>query len=258
MKAGAYLLMIPLIYLSCTNLPAHPRSLAPPDATAPQNPQDQQDNGAPQRSTRGEGRGIALFGKMTAIHDQSIEIARPNGETVTVKINDETQFRRERQSAKLSDFKVGDFVVVRGQENPDHTCTAQMIGSGPMMNGPGGGPGAGIVGGFQGGELGKDFIFGEVKSVDALKLTIQRPDNVTQTIELNENVSLRKGRESITMADIQAGDHVVIRGAMKDDVFVPRSVVVIGPGQWKRMQEMGITPGSAPNPPKDATKPQKP
>jgi preprotein translocase subunit YajC len=255
MKAGANLLIIPLIYLSCMNLQAHPRSLAPPDATAPQNSQD---NGAPQRSAPGEGRGIPLFGKMTAIHDQSIEIARPNGEAVTVKINDETQFRRERQAAKLSDFKVGDFVVVRGQENPDHTWTAQMIGSGPMMNGPGVGPGGGIVGGFQGGELGKDFIFGEVKSVDAPKLTIQRPDNVTQTIELNENVSLRRGRESITMADIQNGDHVVIRGAMKDDVFVPRSVVVIGPDQWKRMHEMGITPGSAPNQPKDATKPEKP
>ena len=36
------------------------------------------------------------------------------------------------------------------------------------------------------GVLGQDYVFGEVKSIDAPKLTILRPDNVTQTIELNE------------------------------------------------------------------------
>jgi preprotein translocase subunit YajC len=108
--------------------------------------------------------------------------------------------------------------------------------------------------------LGQDYVVGEIKSVDAPKLTILRSDNVTQTIELNEDTSLRKGRDSITMADIQAGDHVFVRGGMANNVFQPKNVMVIPPEQWKRMQEMGIGgPGrQSPKPPQDNSKPQNP
>jgi hypothetical protein len=55
---------------------------------------------------------------------------------------------------------------------------------------------------------------------------------------------MRKGRDSITMADIQAGDHVFARGAVENNVFVPKTVVVVGPEQWKRMQEFGQQAGA--------------
>ena len=97
---------------------------------------------------------------------------------------------------------------------------------------------------------------GEVKSIDAPHITVLRTDNVTQTLELNEETSLRKGRDSVTMADIQPGDHVFMRGAMQNNVFVPKSVMVIGPEQWKRMQEMGMTPVG--NKPAGETKPNPP
>ena len=259
MNTKVRLSVILLVSLSGMNVQAHSCSFAPAAPPSAQSSQEPQDNSQAQRPRRSENRPVPLFGKVTAIRDQSIEVAKPNGETVTVKITADTQFRREMQAAKLSDFKVGDIVMIRGQENPDHTWTAQLIGSRPAT-GPGGGPGREGTGGgfFATGELGKDYVFGEVKSIDAPQLTILRPDGVTQTIELNEDTSLRKGRESVTMADIQAGDHVFVRGALKDNVFVPKAVMVIGPEQWKRMQEMGMIPGSAPNPPKDIPKPEKP
>jgi hypothetical protein len=107
------------------------------------------------------------------------------------------------------------------------------------------------------GTLGKDFVVGEVKSIDAPKLTVLRSDNVTQTIELNEETSLRKGRESVTIADVQVGDHVFARGALQNEVFVPKMVMVIGPEQWKRMQEMGgfQGPGAGPAKPEKAAEP---
>jgi hypothetical protein len=107
---------------------------------------------------------------------------------------------------------------------------------------------------------GQDYVFGEVKAIDAPKLTILRPDNVTQIIELNEETSLRKGRDSVTMADIQQGDHVFMRGAMKDNAFEPKTVMVIGPEQWKRMQEMGMAGGPPANPKgqQSAAKPPEP
>jgi hypothetical protein len=228
---------------------------------------------------------MPLFGKITAINDTSMQILDTNGDTVTVKITGKTEYRKDRQPAKRTDFKVGDVVAVRGDENPDHTWTAQTIGA-RSMNGPngrgggpgGGGPGGGNRGNFQpAGTLGKDFVAGEIKSIDAPKLSVLRTDNVTQTIELNEDTSLRKGRDSVTMADIQVGDHLVARGALQNDVFVPKTVMVIGAEQWKRMQEMGgqaggqrrppsgapnagstPTAGSAPNAGSDAQKPPEP
>jgi Domain of unknown function (DUF5666) len=190
------------------------------------------------RQASDEERRMPLFGKITALHESSLEISNPNGEAVTVKLTAQTEFRKDRQPAKRSDFKVGDLIVVRGQENPDHTWTAQMIGA-RSANGEGRGPN------MQAGALGKDYVAGEVKSVDAPKISVLRTDNVRQTIELNEDTSLRKGREAITMADVQVGDHLLARGAMQDNVFVPKFVMVMGPEQWKRMQEMGgMRPGA--------------
>jgi hypothetical protein len=68
------------------------------------------------------------------------------------------------------------------------------------------------------------------------------------------------------MADIQVGDHLLARGAMQNDVFVPKMVMVIGPEQWKRMQEMGGQAGGqrrrpgggTPDAGSDAQKPPEP
>lgn len=205
------------------------------DPPASSGPQQHQGRG-------GEGGPRPLFGKITAMKDGALEIIGQDGQVVTVKLNADTEFRKDRQPAKSTDFKVGDMVMVRGDENPDHSVTAKLVGA--RTGGPGGGPGGGLM---AMGTLGKDYVAGEVKAIDAPKLTVLRTDNVTQTLELNEETSLRKGRESITMADIQVGDHVVARGAAQGDVFVPKGVMVMNAEQWKRMQEF-TAPGNAAKP----------
>lgn len=228
---------------------------APSPAQTPDAPPQGQEQGTSPRGSRGQGRGgpmegRGIAGKITAINSGSIEITKPDGTSVTVKLTDKTEFRRDRQPVKIVDFKVGDLVFVRGDENTDHTVTAQMIGA-RTGNGPGGGGGFGGGSGF--GEMGKDFVAGEVKSIDAPKLTMMRTDNVTQTLELTEDTSLRKGRDSITMADIHPGDHVVIRGAPQNNVFVPKNVMVLSPEQWQRLQQMaGGRGGPAGNAPPNA------
>jgi preprotein translocase subunit YajC len=230
-----------------------------PQQAPPPTPSASQSANPAETPGRGERR-PGLFGKVTALHDQSVEIREPSGDTVTVKFSGSTQFRKEGQDAKLSDLKIDDMVFVRGTENPDHTWNAEMIGTRGFSGGPGGGGGGrgGPGGGRPAGVLGQDYVFGEVKSIDAPKLTILRPDNVTQTVELNEETSLRKGRDSITMADIQPGDHILVRGGLLNNAFQPKSVMIIGPEQWKRMQEMGMAGGPPANPPKDNNPPQKP
>jgi Domain of unknown function (DUF5666) len=230
-------------------------------AQAPAGAVPAQEQGVPpdagQRSNSNDSQARPVAGKITAIQGGTIQIATLDGGAITVKVTDKTEYRKDRQAAKLGDFKVGDLVFVRGEESADRTVTAQMIGA-RSEGGPDGG-GRGPGGGHNFGETGKDFVVGEVKSIDAPRLTILRPDNVSQTLELNEETSLRKGRESITMADIQTGDHVVARGAVQNNTFVPKNVMVLSPEQWKRMQEMGMvrtapagnTPAAAPkeNPP---------
>jgi preprotein translocase subunit YajC len=258
MKAIPRFFSVSLLCLAvaATRAEARPRQDAPP----PQTPGAAQ--GA-QRPGRGGERRPGVFGKLTAVNGQSLEITRQNGDKVTVKIAGSTEFRKEGQDAKLADFKVGDEVFVRGSENADHTWTAEVVGARPA--GFGGGPGGGGANGGRGpgggrpaGVLGQDYVLGEVKAVDAPKLTILRPDDVAQTVELNEETSLRKGRDAITMADIQPGDHIMVRGGMVNNVFQPKSVIVFGPEQWKRMQEMGMAGGPPANPPKDNNQQQKP
>jgi hypothetical protein len=170
------------------------------------------------------------------VHDGSIEVTGPDGNAVTVKVTPQTEFRKDREPAKVSDFKVGDMIMVRGTQNSDGTVTANMVGGrsgGGMM---GGGPrGGGAM--MNPGTLGKDYVAGEVKALDPPKMTVLRTDGVTQTLELTEDTSLRRGRDSITMADVKVGDHVMARGAAQGDNFVPKGVMVMNAEQWQRMQE---------------------
>jgi len=233
-----------------------------PDAMPPN-----QDLGAPTGKVRGSGRGGTMsgrgpVGKITAMTNGSIEVTKPDGTKVLAKLSANTEFRKDRQPAALTDFKVGDFVMVRGPENSDHSVNAEMIGGrsgnagggnggsggGRFGSGRGAGGGAG-PGGPPMGELGKDYVAGEVKSIDPPKLTVLRSDNVSQTLELNEDTSLRKGRESITMADIHPGDHVMIRGASQNNAFVPKNAVVLSPEQWERMQQNRARSAPAANAP---------
>jgi hypothetical protein len=236
-------------------------------AQTPDNPPSQdQTQGPPPESGGGPGRaggmmqGHGTIGKIASMTGNSLVLTRPDGTTVNVKLTDKTEFRKDRQPAKLTDFKVGDFVMVRGDENPDHSVTAQVLGGRSGNAGPGGG-GGGPRGGQVMGEMGKDYIAGQVKAIDAPKLTVMRTDNVSQTVELNEQTTLRKGRDSVTMADIQPGDHVMIHGALQNNVFVPKSVMVLSPEQWQRMQQFaqgaGSQGGNAPTPAPSNSSPQQ-
>lgn len=209
----------------------------PDPPTAP----EEQTQGPPSGADRGARHtgprdGHGTLGKITAIHGNSLQVAKPDGSTVTVNLTDKTEYRKDRQPAQLSDFKLGDFVMVSGDENSDHSVTAQSLRGRSANAGPGT-MGAGPGGGAAFGEMGKDFVAGVVKSVDAPKLTVLRADNVTQMLELNEDTSLRRGRESITMADIQPGDHVVVRGGLQNNAFVPKTVILLSAEQWERIQQ---------------------
>jgi Domain of unknown function (DUF5666) len=211
-------------------------------ASSPQEPPPQ--GGMEQGGGMGHGpgrRGPGVAGSITAINADSLVIKTTDGKTAQVNLTSNTQFRKERQPAKLADFKVGDEVFVRGQQSSDGSWQAEMVGARPA--------GGGNFREQMREGMGKQFIAGEVKTINGTQLTIARPDGVTQTISVDENTSFRKQGESITLADIKPGDHVFGRGALKSDVFVPSVLNVGEPGMMgRRGQWQGQGQGQAPPP----------
>jgi hypothetical protein len=188
-------------------------------------------SGAQQDPSREPRRRPDVMGTITAVNGSTLTIKNSDGHDVSVTVTDSTRFMKDRQPAKLADFKVGDMAMVRGRSTGTDAWEAELVGS---RSGGSGGPGQG---GFsQGGfpeDLGKKFIAGEIKSIDGTRLTIARMDGQTQTIAVDENTSFKKEGESITLADFKAGDHVFGPGQVKDGTFVAAKLML---GDMRRMR----------------------
>ena len=194
----------------------------------------------PRREGRGMRQGQGVAGTIGEIRKDGFTVKTLQGKTVTVKVTSETRFRKDRQAAKLADFKPGDMVMVGGEPAGTDAWTARFVASRQ-------GVGEGDIQALREG-MGKQFIAGEVKAIDGTRLTIARPDGQTQTIEVDENTSFRKGRDSITLPDIKLGDRVFGRGQLNSaGVFVPTTFNV---GDMRMMMMGGERQPTPPQPPK--------
>ena len=198
----------------------------------------QQPNGPMQGGERA--RRPAVAGTITAISNDTLTLMTFDERTVTVKLTSDTRFRKDQQDAKLSDFKVGDVVMVRGEKTGEDAYAAAAV-----MSRSGGGMMQGMSPEQMREKMGKEIIAGEIKSMEGLKLTIARPDGQTQTIAVDENTSFRKQGESVTLADLKPGDRVFGRGQLKDGIFVP-SVLNVGPPGGMRRGQQGASPQGPP------------
>jgi len=198
----------------------------PPKPAADQAQTDQAQGRPNRRGGEGWFQGVA--GTITAIEKTRLSLTTADGKTVTVNLSADTRYRKDRQPAALADFKVGDMVMVGGERAGENASNARFVaiwsGAGQHMR--------------EG--LGKQFIAGEIKAIEGTSLTIMRVDGQTQTIQVDENTSFRKQRESITLADFKPGDRVFGRGGLKNGVFVAAVLNVGNP------QQMGMPPPQGP------------
>jgi hypothetical protein len=192
----------------------------------------------------GVGRGMGFHGvggQITAINGSTITLRTLRGETAEIKITSSTRFRKDRNEAKLGDFKVGDQVFAAGDQGKDGVWIAQMLGE---RTGAGGGRGGGMTGGMQvkPEDNGKTYIAGELIKIDGTRLTVKKPDNSEQVIEVDDDTSFRnERRESVTLADMKPGDFVRGQGAVKSGVFVPK-VLNAGRTRGRRMDMSAAPP----------------
>ncbi len=220
-----------LIVLLASRLSALAQTDAP---AAPQ----QQPNGPMQDGHRARRPDVA--GTVTALTDDTLTVRTFSFDQheVTVKLTSSTHYRKDQQESKLSDLKVGDAVMIRGERTGENEFIAAAV----MVR-----TGMGIRGGPTPEQIrelmGKKIIAGEIKTIEGMNLTIARSDGETQTITVDENTSFRKEGESITLVDLKPGDHVFGRGQLnKDGVFIP-SVLNVGETGAMRMH-----PREAPSP----------
>jgi hypothetical protein len=199
------------------------------------------------------GNGRMVRGTVTAVTPDHLTLKTETGETYQVVVTPNTQVRKGRDPMKLVDVHAGDGVGAMGVlDAPNKTVHAMFVG---------------VMDAEQIRKareaLGKTFIAGKVMAINELKLTIQRSDNVTQVIEVDEDTSFRRGGrgmrgmmggggpeamgpgpgtgagganggESITLADVKVGDMVAGPGGLKNGVFVPTQLGVMDPARRRR------------------------
>ena len=173
----------------------------------------------------GEGPANArgVRGTITEVAGSTITIKTDEGEIYKVLTGANTRIMKDRQPAKVSDIHAGDMLVAGGEVDPKAKTVGAVF--------------AAIIDAEQvkkmRADLGKTWLAGEVTSIQDTNITVKRIDGISQTFSVDENTSFKKRRESITLADIQTGDHIGARGAIKDGVFVAEVVTVgrvMGPG----------------------------
>ncbi len=199
--------------------------------------------------------GQMVRGTVTAAAADHLTVKTDAGEVYQVVISANTRVTKERQPMKVADIKVGDGVGAMGvMDAPTKTVHAVFVGVVDAEQ---------VKKAREG--MGKVYISGKVTAIDDVKLTVLRPDGVSQVIEVDEGTSFKRGGrgmmsmmngsgpvgavggrvgggggsgsgngsgngsggESITLADVKVGDMVMGPGALKNGVFVPTQLGVV-------------------------------
>ena len=197
-------------------------------------PQDQQESGW----TAGDFEQHSVRGDITAISGKSITIKSDEGDTYTIATGPNTRIRKQRDEVKFTDLHVGDMIAAVGDKDPK----AKTIGAMFVV----------VIDKEQyqkaRADFGKTWTTGVVQSIDGTNIVIKRPDNVTQTIAVDENTGFRRHREDITLGDIKPGDHIGARGALQNGAFLATEVTLGGGGPARGGNWSGRGSDSTPNP----------
>jgi len=180
-------------------------------SAAPPPQQDQQQGGG-----MGDFQDHSVRGDVTAISGNTITVKTEEGETYTVATGPNTRFRKQRDLIKITDVHVGDMIAAIGEKDPK----AKTLGAVFVV----------VIDKAQyeqmRADFGKTWTTGVVQSIDGTNIIIKRPDNVTQTIAVDENTSFREHRQDITLPDIKVGDNLTARGALQKGSFLATMVNV--------------------------------
>jgi hypothetical protein len=158
----------------------------------------------PQQGGAAFAGGQMVRGTVTAAAADHLTVKTEAGEIYQVALSANTRLTKERQPVKVADIKVGDGVGAMGVlDAPTKTVHAVFVG---------------VIDAEQVKKarenMGKTYITGKVTAIDmdALKVTVMRPDGVSQVIGVDEQTSFKRGGRG--MAAMASGAGVIDTGPM--------------------------------------------
>ncbi|HEV2709363.1 MAG TPA: hypothetical protein VGU67_04040 [Edaphobacter sp.] len=207
--------------------------------------------------------GQMVRGTVTAVGADRLTVKTEEGDVYQVAVSANTRVMKDRQPVKIEDIKAGDGVGAMGvMDAPTKTVHAVFVAVIDEEQ---------VKKAREG--LGKVYITGKVTAIDMddAKVTVMRPDHVSQVIQADEGTSFRRGGrrqqasgnipatgnavpaganaggESITLADVKVGDLVMGRGAVKNGLFVPAELRVMDASSQGRRRGASAVPRRSPN-----------
>jgi hypothetical protein len=168
----------------------------------PANALAQDEQGDPRQGGVSFAGGQMVRGTVTATASDHLTVKTEAGEVYQVALSANTRLTKDRQPVKVADIKVGDAVGAMGVlDAPTKTVHAVFVG---------------VIDAEQVKKarenMGKTYITGKVTAIDmdALKLTVMRPDGVSQVIGVDEQTSFKRGGRG--MAAMASGNGVIDLG----------------------------------------------
>jgi Domain of unknown function (DUF5666) len=161
-----------------------------------------------------------IHGTITTVAGNTVTVKTDQGESWSVATGPNTRFRKQRDEIKIADLHAGDEIAAVG----DKDSKTKTVGAVFVI----------VIDREQEqkmrADFGKTWTAGVVESIDGTNIVIKRPDDVTQTIAVDENTSFRRRRgEAITLPDIKVGENLSARGALQNGSFLATLVNVGGP-----------------------------
>ena len=182
--------------------------------------------------------GQMVRGTVTAVAPDRLTVKTEEGDVYQVIVSTNTRVIKDRQPVKLADIHPGEGIGAMGvMDAPTKTVHALFVAVIDAEQ---------VKKAREG--LGKVYITGKITAIDMdnAKITVMRPDEVSQVIQADESTSFKRGgrrgaasisdapaapanvdNESITLADVKVGDVVMGRGAVKNGSFVPTELRIM-------------------------------
>lgn len=218
-------------------------------------------NGEPGGPAMAMGAGRGIQGTVIAVSGDRLTVKTERGEIYGVAVSPNTRVMKDQATIKLAQIHAGDGVGAVGElDAPNKTMHALylMVVDAEQIR-------------KARETLGKTWISGTVTAIEDTRLTILRPDQVSQVIAVDEDTSFRRGGrgmpmglsgkggartgggpesppqdggESVTLGDVKVGLLVTGTGTLKGGIFVPTMLGISDPGAGRGRRRQGV-PGLA-------------
>ncbi|HEY0734603.1 MAG TPA: hypothetical protein VGD69_06830 [Herpetosiphonaceae bacterium] len=180
--------------------------------------------------------GETMMGVIEKVDGRTVQLKRPMlGQTVTVQLAENAKIMMQAD-AEPSEIAQGDQVSMTGQQQGDvfnadfvQVGTAGALGGGPLSVGAPNAPSGAPNTVQNGGENAQDSdLSGTVEAVDGSKLTVKTGDGKTVTVQLAQNIAIRKQKQ-VGPEALEAGKFVIASGSQTASGFEIAEMEVLPP-----------------------------